>query len=337
MRVVRAMVFGITLSLACSGVLARGYEMTLSGASPSGLWTLLGVGIDGVMKAAHPGSTITYQTSGGGLANIALVDQGKVALGLAHDAELRIAIEGGKPFRNPVTGLRAVAMLYDWAPMQMLMSKAFAETHGIRSFEDIAVKKPPLRIALNKRGNITEYVAVRMLKAIGVELADIEKWGGSVIYAASDEQGDLIRDKRIDMFANGVFVRTNFILQAGNSVPLVLLPVSESVVNRISNELGVRPFVVKGGSYEWQPNDVSTVSLGAVLIVNEKMDDQTAYDLARALHQHIDVLRKVHGSFRDMPAALLTSQNIIPYHKGAEKYFREVGLVGSPVGQSAKP
>lgn len=327
MHTIRAIVLGVALSLSCFGVLARSYDMTLSGASPSGLWTLLGVGLDAAMKAEYPGSTITYQTSGGGLANIALVDQNKAELGLAHDAELRIAIEGGKPFHKPVTGLRAIAMLYDWAPMQMLMSKSFADAYGIRSFEDIAVKKPPLRIAFNKRGNITEYVAVRMLEAIGVRLADIERWGGAVIYAASDEQGDLMKDKRIDMFANGVFVRTNFILQAGNSVPLVLLPVSEPVVKRVSAELGVRPFVVKGGSYEWQPSDVPTVSLGAVLIVSERMDEQTAYDLARALHRQIDKLRSVHGSFRQMPAELLTGQHVIPYHKGAEKYFREAGLI----------
>ncbi|MCC6611248.1 MAG: TAXI family TRAP transporter solute-binding subunit [Burkholderiales bacterium] len=323
----RVFVAGLALSLTCAGAFARTYDLTLSGASPSGLWTLLGVGIDGAVKAAFPGSTITYQTSGGGFANIALVDQGKAPLGIAHDAELRIAVQGGKPFSKPVTGLRAIAVLYDWAPMQMLMSKSFADAHGIRSFEDIAKQKPPLRIALNKRGNITEYVAVKMLNAIGVQLADIEKWGGAVVYAASDEQGDLMKDKRIDMFANGVFVRTNFILQAGQSVPLALLPVSEPVVKRVSEELGVHPFLVKGGSYDWQPNDVATVALGAVLIANEKMDEQTAYDLARALHQHIDKLRAVHGSFKAMPVELLVSQHIIPFHKGAERYFREAGLI----------
>jgi TRAP transporter TAXI family solute receptor len=327
MHVLRSLVLGAALSLSASVASAQAYNMTLSGASPSGFWTMIGVGVDSVMKAAHPGSTITYQTSGGGLANVGLLDQGKVELGLAHDAELRIAADGGKPFSKPVRSLRAIAALYDWAPMQMIVSKKFADTHGIRTFEDIAAKKPPLRIALNKRGNITEYVAVKMLNAIGVDLKDIEKWGGAVIYAASDEQGDLMKDKRIDMFANGTFVRTNFILQAGNSVELVLLPVSEAVVKRVSSELGVKPFLIKAGSYEWQPQDVTTVALSASLVVNEKMDDKIAYDLARALHQHLDKLRAVHGSFKSMPTELLVSQNVIPYHKGAEKYYREAGLI----------
>ena len=324
----RKLLMAAALALASAAAWAQGpYRMTLSGASPSGLWTILGVGIDGAVKASFPGSTITYQTSGGGFANIALLDQGKVELGLAHDAELRVAQQGGKPFTKPVTSLRAIALMYDWAPMQMVMNKAFAEKHGIRTFDDIAVKKPPLRVAFNKRGNITEHVAVRMFNAIGVSLDDIRKWGGDVIYAASDEQGDLIKDNRIDMFTNGVFVRTGFIVQAGDAVPLVLLPVSEPVVQAASKELGVRPFVVKAGSYSWQPQDVPTVSLGALLVVNEKMDERVAYDLAKALATNIDKLRAAHSSFKDITPQFLASQQVIPYHPGAEKFHREACLL----------
>ena len=126
----RKLLMAAALALASAAAWAQGpYRMTLSGASPSGLWTILGVGIDGAVKASFPGSTITYQTSGGGFANIALLDQGKVELGLAHDAELRVAQQGGKPFTKPVTSLRAIALMYDWAPMQMVMrSPSFIAT-----------------------------------------------------------------------------------------------------------------------------------------------------------------------------------------------------------------
>ncbi|CAI10584.1 MULTISPECIES: TAXI family TRAP transporter solute-binding subunit [Aromatoleum] len=323
----RNIVCGLAIAFFSLGAAAESYKMTLSGASPSGLWTMIGVGIDGAVKDAFPGSTITYQTSGGGLANIALLDQGKVELGIAHDAELHIATLGAKPFRKPITNLRAIAMLYDWAPMQMVITKAFAEEHGIRTFDDIAVKKPPIRIAFNKRGNITEYVAVEMFRAIGVSLDDIKKWGGDVIYAASDEQGDLMKDKRIDMFTNGVFVRTSFIVQAGDAVDLVLLPVSDSVIKKISQELSVAPFVVKAGSYSWQPTDVATLALSAILVVNDKMDDKVAHDLAEALHKHIGKLQGAHGSLKAITPEFLTSQKTVPYHKGAEAYYREAGLL----------
>lgn len=323
----RIIICGLAFALASLGVSAESYKMTLSGASPSGLWTMIGMGIDGAVKDSFPGSTITYQTSGGGLANIALIDQGKVELGIAHDVELHIANLGAKPFPKPITSLRAIALLYNWAPMQMVITKAFAEKYGIHSFDDIAVKKPPLRVAFNKRGNITEHVAVAMFKAIGVTVDDIRNWGGDIIYAASDEQGDLMKDKRIDMFANGVFVRTSFIVQAGDAVELVLLPVSERVINNLSQELHVAPFVVKAGSYPWQTVDVPTVALGAVLAVNSRMDDKVAHDLAGALHKHIERLQGAHGSLKVITPEFLASQKVIPYHPGAEAYYREAGLL----------
>lgn len=323
----RFIICGLGFVLLSFGAAADPYRMTLSGASPSGLWTLIGVGIDGAIKDSFPGSSVTYQTSGGGLANVALIDQGKVELAIAHDAELQIANLGAKPFAKPVTSLRAIALLYNWAPMQMVITKAFAEKYGIHSFDDLAAKKPPLRIALNKRGNITEHVAIEMFKAIGVTVDDIKKWGGEVVYAASDEQGDLMKDKRIDMFANGVFVRTSFIVQAGDAVELVLLPVSRRVIDTVSQELKIAPFIVKAESYPWQPVDVPTVALGAVLIVSSKMEDKVAHDLAGALHRHIDKLQGAHNSLKAITPEFLASQTVIPYHKGAEAYYREAGLL----------
>ena len=62
------------LLVASTGAQAQTYNLTLCGASPGGLWSLLGAGIDAAVKKSYPGSTVTYQTSGGGLANVALLD-----------------------------------------------------------------------------------------------------------------------------------------------------------------------------------------------------------------------------------------------------------------------
>jgi TRAP-type uncharacterized transport system substrate-binding protein len=51
------------------------YNLTLCGASPGGLWSMLGAGVDAAVKESHPGSIVTYQTSGGGFANVGLLQQ----------------------------------------------------------------------------------------------------------------------------------------------------------------------------------------------------------------------------------------------------------------------
>ena len=48
-----------------------------------------------------------------------------------HDAELRLAVNGEEPFRAPSRNLRAIACMYNFAPAQFVMTKAFSERYGV--------------------------------------------------------------------------------------------------------------------------------------------------------------------------------------------------------------
>jgi uncharacterized protein len=300
---------------------AQTYQLVVAGASPGGLWSNLGIGIDRAVKASYPGSVVTYQTSGG------VLDAGKVSLGIAHNAELKLALAGAKPFSHPIQSMRAIAYLYNWAPMQLIMTKTFADKHGIRTFEDIAAKKPPLRVAVNRRGNIAATVAERMFAAIGVTPDDIKQWGGDLIYAASQEQTTLYKDGRIDLIFNSLFVKQGSLIDATHSVESVLLPVSDATIAKVDAEMGTSKFVIPANSYKGQTAAVPTATLGAGLITTERLDDKTAYDLAKALYQNIAQLQGVHKSMQALTPELLVSFGVIPYHPGAVRYYKEVGLM----------
>ena len=96
------------IMLAAFPAAAQTYNLTLSGASPGGLWSRIGGGIDAAIAKAYPGSTVTYQTSSGGLANIPLVSRGKVPMGLATDGELNAAVKGAKPFKKAIDNVAPI-------------------------------------------------------------------------------------------------------------------------------------------------------------------------------------------------------------------------------------
>lgn len=302
------------------------YKMTVAGASPGGLWSLLGAGIDAAVREEFPGSTITYQTSGGGIANVAILQRDQADMALIHDAELLLAKKGGAPFREPVEDLRVLSYMYTWAPMQGFVRESFAKEHGIETFEDIARVKPPITVAINRRGNIASSVAEDMFNAIGVTAKDIESWGGRLIYAASDEQMSLIQDRRADMILNSLFVRHSSIMQAANAVDLRLVSVSEETIGKVARETGTIPFVIPGGSYEFAPEDTATVSLGAALVVRQDMDEKTAYDLTKALFTHYEKLAGVHPAMNALTQDIMQSIDVIPFHEGAQRYLEEAGL-----------
>ncbi|MBA2690119.1 MAG: TAXI family TRAP transporter solute-binding subunit [Burkholderiales bacterium] len=322
-----AFVLAVLFASALTAKAAPPYNYTLAGASPGGLWTSLGVGIDGAIKTAYAGSNITYQTSGGGIANVGLLQQQKAQMGIVHDAELKIAVDGTAPFNKPVTDLRMLANMYDWAPMFAIMTKAFADQHGIKTFDDIAVKKPPLRLALNKRGNIANNVGEQMLKAIGVSIDDIKKWGGQVTLAASSEQTDLMKDRRADLIINSLFVRHGSLLELEQAVDIVHLPLSKKVIDQVTKEAGIKSFTIPAGSYKLQPEPVATVTLSAGVVVNAAMDEKTAYDLTKALAENIGKIKEVHKSMQALTPQLMASQTVIPFHPGAVRYYKEAGLL----------
>jgi TRAP transporter TAXI family solute receptor len=309
-----------------SGSALAQYNLTLCGASPGGLWSLIGAGVDAAVKAAHPGSTVTYQTSGGGFANVAQIDQGKCDLALVHDAEAKAAVSGEAPFKTPVESLATVAVIYTWAPMQLILNKAFAEEHGITSLEDVTAKKAPINILLNRRGNVASGVGESMLNAAGASIANIESWGGSVTFAASKEQGELMRDRRADAILNSLFINHRSIRQLAESIDLALIPLSAENAARVSAEWSIAEHVISGGTYDWAPNDTQTVTLSAQLFTRADADADMVTDVTRALVEHVGELQGVHKAMSPLTTELMAASNVVPYHPSAEAIYKEKGL-----------
>ena len=322
----------VAMALVAPGLLlntasAESYNLTVSGASPGGLWSLLGAGLDSALKEDFPGSTVTYQTSGGGIANVAVLQRDDANLAIIEDSVLQLARDGEAPFREPVNDdVRVLAYLYTWSPMQAVIRESVAERYGIKTFEDIADIEAPLTIAINRRGNIASNVAIDMLETIGAGPDEIESWGGDIIYAASGEQTSLIQDRRVDMFLNSLFVGQASIMQAASSVDLNLLPLSEETISTVADRSGTNPFVIPGGAYEWAPNDTPTVTVSAALAVRSDMDEEMAYNLTKAFYENYEKIASVHSAMSDLTPEIMAAVEVVPYHDGAERYLKEVGL-----------
>jgi hypothetical protein len=302
------------------------YNLTLCGASPGGLWSLLGAGVDNAVKAAHPGSTITYQTSGGGFANVVQLDQKKCDLAIIHDAEVKAAMQGLEPFKSPVSSMRTLAVMYTWAPLQLIVAKDYAEEHGLTSIEDIAAKKLPINILVNRRGNVVSDIAVSLLTAAGASPDNIKSWGGSVTYAASKEQGELMRDRRADAILNSLFVGHRSISQLASAIDLALLPMGKETAAAVMKEWTIGDFVIPKTAYEWAPQDTYTVTVSAQLFVREDADEKTVTDLATALIEHADKVAGVHKAMSALDANLMAKATAAPYHPAAEAVYKAKGL-----------
>jgi uncharacterized protein len=306
---------------------------TLAGASPGGLWSSLGIGLDKVMNKAFPGSTVTYQTGSGGLANIKMVADAKVPLGLASDMGVKSAWEGtgvyaGRPQKN----IRLLFRVYNaesrFQAIHLLVNRDYADSNGIKSFADIVVKKPNIRIAVNRPGNMDGDLGIAILEGLGAPIDAIEAWGGKVIRAATREQTNLMTDRRIDVVIFGVSYNHSTIREMSNSLPLMMIDVTQPIAESVVSNIGGKPCGFKKEEYDFLTQDVVTVCAGVVLIVNESMDDKIAYMLTKAMIENLDEFKSAHIQLAEVTTLKSIAEGtFIPRHPGAERAFREAGLL----------
>lgn len=325
-KVIKATVVGTCIGLASVNVVAKD-NYIMAGASPGGLWSLLGAGVDKAMRASYPNATVTYQTSGGGFANAVQVASKKVDFGLMHDAEAKIATKGTDPYKAPVTNLRAMAVMYNFAAFQPMVTKGFADKYGISSYEDLKAKKAPVRLVLNKRGNIAHNQAVEVLAAYGISLEDIESWGGSIQYSGSKGSVELMKNRQADMVMNNIFVGHSSIREVLNSMPMVMMPVSQAVRDSVSSAMGTGQMVIPGKAYDILSDDHPTLALTAMLVVNSDTSDDEVYTVTKALITNVGEIQGVHKAMRSLNPEMMVKQNAIPFHPGAIKAYKEAGLM----------
>jgi TRAP-type uncharacterized transport system substrate-binding protein len=63
-------------------------------------------------------------------------------------------------------------------------------------------------------------------------------------------------------------------------------------------------------------------------LAREDIPKETIYAFTKALDEHIDELAPVHSTGKQWTTenAMLV-KTVLPFHPGAEKYFREIGLL----------
>ena len=303
------------------------YKLTLAGLGPTGLLATVHSGIDAAVAAAYPGSTVTYQTSAGGFANLVMVEQKKVPLGFAVDSEVQLGLHGRKPFKSKLHNVRTIGFVVGWVPMHLVVTKSFADKHGLKDFSDIAKKKPPIRMALQTRANVVSMLSEAMLEEIGVTPADIRSWGGQVIYIRGSEQAPLMADRRTDMMFNMTPVKGRVATAVGKAREVVMLTVDKGLINRVAKKMGATTITIPKTAYKWLDFDMHTLSLGVAIMGHKDMADQTAFNLAKAFVERIDKIKAVHPFIRKLTPEYIASMKIGQYHPGAARYYKSVGLM----------
>jgi len=85
---------------------------------------------------------------------------------------------------------------------------------------------------------------------------------------------------------------------------------------------------IPGGIYRGNDRPVSTFGVRATVVVSEDLDDETVYAIVKAVFDNLDTFKKMYPAFGVLdPKRMVREGLTAPLHPGAERYFRENGLL----------
>ena len=268
---------------------------------------------------SQPGKVVvTAQASNGSLANVTGIAGGALESGFSQADVAAWAYTGKGVFEGKpaITGLRLIANLYPES-VHIVTRKG----SGIRSLADLKGK----RVALDEPGSGTLVNARTILAACGIKESDIKPE-----YIKPNQAGDKLKDGAIDaFFFTGGSPAGAISELASSGAGIELLPIDGAAADAVRKSDGfVAPDVIAEGTYKGVAA-TRTLAVGAQWVTSDKADANTVYEITKALFGEAG--QKAMGAGH-AKGKFITKENAvhgagIPFHPGAERYYREAGVL----------
>ncbi|MDB5364330.1 MAG: C4-dicarboxylate transporter substrate-binding protein [Rhodospirillales bacterium] len=304
--------------LAAGGVAAQQKKnISIGTGGTGGVYYPLGGGLAAVLSKHLPNVTATAEVTGGSVDNLKLVGSGQGDVGFTMVDAALDAYKGEDKFKSGKLPLRTLAVLY---PNRMHV--VALDGGGIEKVADLKGK----RVSTGAPGSATEVMAFRLIEAAGLDKdKDLKRERLSVA-----ESVNAIKDNKIDAFfwVGGVPTAGVTDLAATPGTKMKLVDHAE-LVDKMNAKYGALYVgnVIKSGSYPGQTKDSKNIDVWNTLVVNEKMDNDTAYAITKTLFEKKPDLVAVHKEAENIDLKNQNEKNAaLPFHPGAIKYFTEQGI-----------
>ena len=262
------------------------------------------------------GLTFNVQSTGASKANIQLISSNEVDMAMVQNDVMDYAFKGTDLFAadGALKGFSAMAAVY--AEVVQIVADP---TAGITSIADLKGKN----VSVGDAGSGVEFNAKQILEAYGITFNDIKKQNLS--FSAS---ADAFKDDKIDAFFCTAGAPTTAIMDLVTSKQISILSVDgDKAAELITKHPFYTKYDIPAGTYKGVDTVTSTLAVKATFIVSDKLDETTVYNMTKALFENKDAIASAHAKGKEINTAYAVDGISIPFHKGAEKYFKEVGAL----------
>ena len=308
-----AILFAAALAVSPSAVRADDFVNVLTGGT-SGVYYPIGVALSNIYSRSIPGARPSVQATKASVENLILLQTGKGEIAFTLGDSLAFARDGNEEagFKTKLDKLRGVAAIYP-NYIQVVATKA----SGIKTLADLKGKR--LSVGAPKSG--TELNARAVLGAAGLGYKDL----GKVEYLPFDESVELMKNRQLDATLQSAGLGVAAIRDLAASVDITVVAIPAAIVDKVGS-----PYVkgvVPAGTYNGQSEDVPTAEVVNYLVTRSDLSPDLVYGMTKAMFEHLGDLAASHSAAKGIQLDHALDGMPIALHPGAERYYREKGLL----------
>lgn len=276
----------------------------------AGTYYPIGGAIAEVLNKDIPGMNASAQSTGASVANVNMLKEGSVDIAIVQNDITYYASNGVEMFKDKkIDGLQGIASLYPETCQAITL-----EGTGIKSVADLKGK----RVAVGAMGSGVEANARQIMEAYGVTYDDI-----TVQYLSFSEAASALKDGNVDVAFLTAGYPTAAVQDIASQNKVVVLPVDADKADAI---IAQYPFytktVIPAGTYGLEA-DVPTISVMAMLVATDKMEQELCYNVTKAIFGNLDRIQASHSAAKAISKEGATAGMPIDLNPGADKFFKE--------------
>jgi hypothetical protein len=308
------LVIGLTTTVSTNALAQQQFVNVLTGGQ-SGVYYPLGVALSQIYAKAIPNTRATAQVTKASAENLNLLQAGRGELGFSLGDSVSDAWKGDEEagFKTKLDKLRGLSATYN----NYIQIVANADS-GIKTLADLKGK----RISVGAAKSGTELNARAILKAAGLSYADLSK----VEYLPFGESVELMKNRQLDATLQSAGLGVASIRDLATSIKITVIPVPADVVTKVG-DAAYQPAIIPANTYTGQTADVATAAIPNFLVTHAGVSNELAYQMTKSLYDNLDTLYAAHNAAKGIKRDNAIKGMPIPLHPGAEKYYREVGLL----------
>jgi len=264
------------------------------------------------------GIRCSVESTGGSVYNLNAIRAGELDISVAQSDWQYHSYNGTGPFKNlgPDKDLRSLFSLHS-EPFTVIARV----DSGVNSFEELKGK----RVNIGNPGSGMRATMDVVMEKIGWTKDDFKL----AAELKASEQAQALCDNKIDVMIYTAGHPNGAVQEVTTTCETKIIPVVGPVIDELVKNNPYYAYAsIPGGMYSGNPDDIKTFGVKATFVTSSRVSEEIIYEVIKAVFDNFDNFKTLHPVFSTLePRKLVKEGNTAPLHKGAERYFKEHGLL----------